>query len=50
MEKIINKEFPVKYCSDCEQVFEIYGKTSIMYYEEFPTFGLERETCYNCNK
>ena len=42
------EKFPVKYCSDCEQVFEMYGKTDIMYYGGFPTYGLERETCCEC--
>jgi len=42
------KVFPVKYCLDCEQVFEMDERVKILYYKDFPTFGLERETCYNC--
>ena len=41
------ENFPVKYCSDCEQVFEVLRK-GIEYYLDFPTLGLERETCCNC--
>ena len=42
-----NKSFPVRYCLDCEQVFEV-DKKEIWYYKDFPTYGLERETCCNC--
>ena len=45
----IKKIFPVKYCLDCEQVFEMDGKEA-WYHSDFPTYGLERETCCNCEK
>ena len=41
------EKFPVKYCLDCKQVFEI-GKKETWYHSDFPTYGLERETCCNC--
>ena len=44
------EKFPVKYCLDCEQIFEMDGRVRIIYYQDFPTYGLERETCYNCEK
>ena len=43
------KVFPVKYCLDCEQVFELDG-TEVWYHSDFPTYGLERETCCGCEK
>ena len=42
------KEFPVKYCTECNTVYEIDGRVNVIYYSEFPTYGLERETCCNC--
>ena len=42
-----NKEFPVKYCTGCKNVYET-DKHGVEYYPDFPTYGLERETCCNC--
>ena len=42
------KEFPVKYCTECSTVYEIDGRVNVIYYPEFPTYGLQRETCCNC--
>ena len=42
-----NKEFPVKCCSDCNSVYEMDGK-KIIFYQDFPKYGLEKETCCNC--
>ena len=45
----MNKEFEVKYCLDCKQAYEM-DRRDILYYTEFPTYGLQRETCCNCEK
>ena len=42
------KEFPVKYCKECSTVYEIDGGVKAVYYQDFPTYGLERETCCEC--
>ena len=42
------ENFPVKYCLDCKTVYEMGWKTEVIYYNDFPTYRLERETCYNC--
>ena len=44
------EKFPVKYCLECKQVFEMCKKTGIIYYEDFPTIALERETCCRCGE
>ena len=45
------EEFEVKYCLDCEKAYEIDGNgKDVFYYTEFPTYGLQRETCCNCEK
>ena len=41
------EEFPVKFCKDCSQVYELFRKDTI-YHADFPTYGLERENCNNC--
>ena len=41
------EKFPVKYCLDCNQVYEKVKK-GVEYFVAFPTYGLERETCCNC--
>lgn len=44
-----NKEsFDVYHCEDCSQSYEMSGNT-IFYHTDFPTFGLERKRCCNCN-
>ena len=40
--------FNVKYCEDCNRSYEMDG-SKIYYHLEFPTYGLKRETCCNCN-
>ena len=43
-----SKRFAVKYCKYCRQTFEInsYGsKRFISYYNDMPTYGLERQSC-----
>jgi len=42
------ENFPVKYCLNCETVYEMDGGKTIIQYSDFPTIGLERETCCNC--
>jgi hypothetical protein len=49
MEKMENKPFPVKYCLDCKRTYEIV-ENEIWYHIDFPTRGLERETCCNCDE
>ncbi len=44
-----NKEFPVKYCLDCETVYEMDKKNGIIQCPDFPTYGLQRETCCSCD-
>ena len=38
----------LRYCLDCSNVYEIVERIDIIYYPEFPTYGLQRETCCNC--
>ena len=43
-----SKRFVVKYCRYCSKTFEItvYGnKRFISYYNDMPTYGLERKSC-----
>ena len=42
------QQFPVKYCTICSKVYEMVFRKGIEYYVDFPTYGLERETCCNC--
>jgi len=48
MEHVIDK-FPLRYCLDCKQVFEMDG-SEIWYHVDFPTYGIEREKCCNCGE
>ena len=48
-EMVKNKaSFNVYHCEECNQSYEMSGNT-IFYHTDFPAFGLERETCCNCN-
>ena len=39
----------LKLCTKCKKVWErAYQSQNIMYYDEFPTIGLVRETCEDC--
>ena len=42
------KDFKVKYCSTCETSYEMVEDT-VEYYLDFPTYGLDREVCCNCD-
>jgi len=41
------KSFKVKYCDDCGYAYEMDGST-VVYHTDFPSVGLDRETCNNC--
>ena len=44
-----NKEtFTVKHCTDCNRSYEM-GDNKIHYHMNFPTFGLKREVCCECD-
>jgi hypothetical protein len=39
----------MKYCQTCNRVWEIqYQTRSFMYYDDFPTYGLKRVRCKEC--
>ena len=48
--------FPVKFCKSCNRVWEEPLKFSelfrkgnrLRYLDDFPTYGIERKTCYEC--
>ncbi len=49
------KEFNLFYCNHCRKAYE-YGRTTcskgkkyILFYDDFPIYGLERKSCMNCN-
>ena len=55
MEKLTNenKSFPVKYCKQCKECYEIVrkkedGSLEYFYYKDFPTIGLQRVRCPEC--
>ena len=44
-----NREsFSVLYCEGCNHAWEMDGKT-INYHTDYPSYGLDRGTCINCN-
>ena len=44
-----NREsFNVLHCDECHNAYEMEGPT-IVYHIDFPSYGLERKTCLNCN-
>ena len=44
-----NKEtFGVKHCTECNRSYEMDG-SKIYYHLDFPTFGLKREVCCECD-
>ena len=43
----------LKYCSSCKMVWEndcMRGSALILYHEDFPSRGLERNNCRKCNE
>ena len=51
-----SKHFIVKYCRYCSKTFEVNtygGKRYVSYYQDMPTYGLDRKSCpkhdYNDN-
>lgn len=48
-EMVENKaSFNVYHCEECNQSYEMSDNT-IFYHNDFPTFGVERKVCINCN-
>ena len=46
--------FPVRFCNTCKRVWEKplrYTRSyKVRFHEQFPTYGLTREVCYECIK
>ena len=42
-----HKPFPVRFCTECNHSYEMV-KGIVNYHIDFPTYGLDRETCGNC--
>jgi hypothetical protein len=45
------KKFRVRFCNTCERAHEEAWedcKSVLRYYDDFVTYGLEREACKNC--
>ena len=39
----------LKLCESCKMVWERqYQAAKVLYYEDFPTYGLNRKTCTSC--
>jgi hypothetical protein len=46
------KEYKTKYCDGCKRVWQYEwvsnSKKNLLYYLDYPTYGLDRENCQNC--
>jgi len=38
----------LKYCKECNKIWEISTTGSILFYEHMPTYGMTRKKCKNC--
>ena len=42
--------FKGKYCTLCNSVWELIPSVGIVKHPDFPSYGLEREDCSQCNR